>query len=171
MNLAEARLDWDLALQRFSKVIRDDFFPDPIGYRDLLDNRVATSAILRNMSAAFEPSGTASRQIPKPNFTLRHCINLYPLDRIVYQALIDKLIPLLDPKLSDRVFSHRLREPGSKLIFKNGPDQWKAFRRAVREAVTSDRTNYLVVTDLAQYYENINIGIDEIYDEMPDKIS
>lgn len=66
MNLAEARPDWDLALQRFSKDIRDDFFPDPIAYRDLLDNRAATAGILRNMSPAYEPSGTASLQIPKP---------------------------------------------------------------------------------------------------------
>jgi hypothetical protein len=156
MNLAEARLEWDLALQRFSKDIRDDFFPDPIGYRDLLDNRAATVAILREMSSGFEPSGTASLQIPKANLTLRHCINLHPLDRIVYQALIDKLIPLLDPKLSDCTFSHRLREVDSKLIFKHAPDQWRAFRHAVREAIKRDVSNYLVVTDLAQYYENID---------------
>jgi hypothetical protein len=156
LNLRPLALDWTLALHRFAKDIRDDFFPDALGYADLLDDRARTIEAIEEISAAYTPNETARLHIPKANFTLRDCINLHPIDRVVYQALIDKLITLIDPKLTQAAFSHRLRAPTDKWMFRNSIEQWRAFEVALREGLTAARESWVVVTDLSQYYENIN---------------
>jgi len=156
IDLSPLNLDWPLAIRRFQKDIREDFFPDPIHYQDLLRNQGRTADFLVSVSAAFQPDTAASYDIPKQNFTLRHAIHLSPVDRIVYQALVDRLAPEVDPKLAETVFSHRLRDPSAEYMFKNNIEQWKRFRAAVRDAARDTHVSHLVVTDIAQYYENID---------------
>lgn len=102
------------------------------------------------------PSVAASYDIPKQNFTLRHAIQVAPVDRIIYQGLVDRLIVAIDPKLTAATFSHRLRGASTEYIFKNSVQQWKNFRAAVRDTAGDPTYSYLVVTDIAQYYENID---------------
>jgi len=155
LNLMNLGLNWRLAMQRLNKDIRDDFWPDPLGLRDVLGSPDVTMARLDPILRAYRPNQGNSYGIPKPGFTIRDSVQIAGLDRLVYQALIDQLIPHIDPFLAASVYSHRLRSPPSKWIFQSSVGQWKAFRRAVKEAIMNSPNSYLVVADIAQYFESI----------------
>src|SRR5208282_4410744 len=82
-------------------------------------------------------------------------IYISAVDRLVYQALIDRLIVHIDPLLSPGVFSHRLRGPTARWIFYSGVEQWKKFLDAVKLELHARPKSWLVVTDLSQYFETI----------------
>jgi len=157
VDLAALNLDWPLAARRLAKDIRDDFWPDPIGLTDVLGRCQVAIERLRPRLPSYVPEQNAPLyQIPKANFTLRDSLQLSPLDRLVYQALVDPLAAHIDGQLVPFAFSHRLRGPDSKWMFKSGVGQWKAFHSAVRDAVTEHSGSFIVATDLSQYFENVN---------------
>src|SRR5687767_11363506 len=100
-------LDWELAVRRFERDTQDDFFPDPLNHRDILHfARRSISEVLD--LAAYQPEPSESWDVPKPNFTFRHVIHLSPVDRIVYQALVDFVAARADPGLSPACRAFRL---------------------------------------------------------------
>jgi hypothetical protein len=155
LNLLDLGLNWKLALQRVAKDMRDDFWPDPLGFKDLLGSDDASASRLEPLLKHYEPHRGASYHIPKANFTIRDSIYISAVDRLVYQALIDRLIVHIDPLLSPGVFSHRLRSPNAKWIFYSGVEQWKKFLAAVKFEVHARPKSWLVVTDLSQYFETV----------------
>jgi hypothetical protein len=110
---------------------------------------------LEDLLPNYRPGKGTSWGIPKANFTVRDSIQITPLDRIVYQALIDRLIPHVDPKLSPCVYSSRLRVPARKWIFKPKVAQFKSFLSAARQALRHAPGSFLVTADVAQYFESI----------------
>lgn len=156
-DLTTLDLDWKLAGQRLRKDSRDDFWPDPIALADIVvevdtgDGRVMTQL------KSYRPRKALAYPVPKANLTTRDSIILRPVDRLVYQALVDRIIPEVDPNLATSVFSHRLRSPKDKWIFRPGVAQWQAFTDAVRQRLTEQPGSYLVATDVAQYFEAIRL--------------
>ena len=110
INLLELDLNWKLAMQRLSKDLRDDFWPDPIRLRDVLGSPKQILKRFEPILKEYRPRRGQSYGIPKANLTVRDSIQISGLDRLVYQALIDKLIPQIDPKLSSTVFSQASAE-------------------------------------------------------------
>jgi hypothetical protein len=155
LNLLNLGLNWKLALQRVTKDMRDDFWPDPLGFKDLLGSDDAAVSRLEPLLNHYEPHRGASYHIPKANFTIRDSIYISPIDRLVYQALIDRLIVHIDPLVSPGVFSHRLRSPTAKWIFYSGVEQWKKFLDAVKLELHERPNSWLVITDLSQYFETV----------------
>jgi len=156
--LADLGLDWTLAVERVSRDIRDDFFPDPILYSDFLRHRSEVIPLIEKVAPDYRPSESCNFNVPKATLALRHSIELGPIDRIVYQALVDPLVEILDPRFSDRSFSHRLRGPRESFMFLHGVSQWKKFCEAIRFATEELATPFVVETDVAQYFENIWFG-------------
>src|SRR5271156_3437509 len=154
-KLLDLGLNWKLALQRVAKDVRDDFWPDPLGFRDILGSDESVLGRLEPLLKTYEPRKGVSYDVPKANFTIRDSICISPLDRLVYQALIDRLIITVDPRLSSGVFSHRLRGPTAKWIFHSGVNQWKKFLDAVKTELVAKSESWLVITDLSQYFETI----------------
>lgn len=150
-------LNWDLAIRRFKRDIRDDFFPDPRDYSDLTRDYAHTVKRIEQRLRSFKARPAVCYDVPKKGFTLRESYYLSPLDRIVYQALVDPLVDHIDPKFSDKSFSHRKR-PGENryYIFKQPVEQWKLFERGLREACRKLPDGLIVVTDVASFYENIS---------------
>ena len=94
IDLSQLPLDWTLARERFERDVRDDFFPDPLRNRDLfLAARTHLDRILTMDNYTCDSS--ESLEEPKANFSLRHCINITPVDRLVYQALVDHLTRII----------------------------------------------------------------------------
>jgi hypothetical protein len=153
LNLLDLGLDWNLATQRVAKDVRDDFWPDPIAFKDILCSGDSGFARLEPLLKAYRPRRGISYSVPKANFTIRDSIHIGALDRIVYQALVDRIIAVIDPCFSSSVFSHRLRNPGAKWIFHSSVSQWKQFSDAVKTRIRARRGSWLVVTDLSQYFE------------------
>jgi hypothetical protein len=155
INLCELRLDWNLAIRRLRKDLRDEFWPDPLGMNDFLGSPETIVDRLEPQLTDYSPRRACSYAVPKANFTIRDSIYLNPLDRLVYQALVDQLIPAIDPVLSKGVFSFRLRGADSEWMFENPVKQSQKFRAAVKSALDRNRGGFLVVTDITQYFELI----------------
>jgi Reverse transcriptase (RNA-dependent DNA polymerase) len=157
-KLLDLGLDWKLALQRVAKDVRDDFWPDPLGFRDILASDESAVDRINALLKTYEPRRGASYEVPKANFTIRDSIYIPFVDRLVYQALIDHLIVPIDPLFSSGVFSHRLRGSATKWIFYSGVSQWKKFLNAVKTALLAKSESWLVITDLSQYFETVRFG-------------
>jgi hypothetical protein len=157
LNLLELGLDWGLAARRLRIDIRDDFWPDPLGFKDILRPQSNWLHRMESHLAAYRPRRGASYAIPKANFTIRDSIHITPLDRLVYQALVDQLIPFVDPKISPTVFSHRLRQSDAEWIFLSPVQQWKQFHDAVRSAIRERPNAFLIMTDVSHYFEGIRL--------------
>jgi Reverse transcriptase (RNA-dependent DNA polymerase) len=156
INLLDLGLDWKLAVQRVAKDVRDDFWTDPLAFTDLLSSGESASARLEPLLKSYRPRPGVSYCIPKSNFTIRDSIHISALDRIVYQALIDPIVLVIDSMLSANVFSHRLRTPPTKWMFHSGVSQWKKFTDTVKMQLRARPGSWLVVTDLSRYFETIS---------------
>jgi hypothetical protein len=158
LNVLDLNLDWALVRQRLAKDLRDDFWPDPLGFRDILG---ADGVALERLKAAltnYSPRPGLSYDVPKANFTIRDSIYISALDRLVYQALVDHLIIHIDPLLSAGVFSHRLRGDKTRWIFHSGVKQWRHFLDAIRTTLSAAQKSWLVITDLSQYFETVRFN-------------
>lgn len=76
LNLLELGLDWKLAVQRLAKDMRDDFWPDPLTFKDLLGSGESAPARLESLLKTYKPRRGASYHIPKANFTIRDSIHI-----------------------------------------------------------------------------------------------
>ena len=63
-------------------------------------------------SGNYQASPLITAEVPKPSGLTRPGSILFPLDRVLNQALADQLATLVDPQLNEqRVFSYRLMDP------------------------------------------------------------
>ncbi len=154
-DLTKLPIDWTLAIQRFERDIRDDFFPDPLQYRDVLQAAKAGARHLID-DAAYTPEAAESWEVPKPNLTIRHVINVSPIDRIVYQGIVDVIAPSLDSRLSPRCRSYRLRTPAGAEMFEKSVLAHQTINTEIRQWLTGDPGARLVTIDIAQYFEHID---------------
>jgi hypothetical protein len=115
-KLTDLPLNWPLAIARFERDSQDDFFPDPLHHRDVL--HAAKRGIERVLDfTAYEPQKAESWEVPKPNLTIRHCIHVGAIDRIVYQALVNHVAAITDGRLNNRCRAFRLRGPDTAEMF------------------------------------------------------
>lgn len=167
VTLGDISFDDDIVLKRLKSDLRDDWFPDPLGFTDILDGSLLTELINKNFEnnhGSYVPSKALLLNIPKGNFTLRYALESSVVDRTVYHALASYLVPFYDPLLSWRVFSHRRPQStstpnnraSSRYTFRNPISAWNDFLGCVRSALQPDHV--LLSTDLANYFENITIS-------------
>jgi hypothetical protein len=154
IDLSELPLDWELARKRLERDVRDDFFPDPLRNRDLLATAKANYRDVFSLTD-YEPEDAESWDVPKPNLTIRHCINISSVDRLVYQALVDHLANSCDSSFHDRSYGFRLRGTDTAEMYRNAVQQFNAFDAATRERLTANPASVLVTIDVAQYFENV----------------
>lgn len=159
INLIVLDLNWTLAIKRLRQDVQDDFWPDPLRYEDLLKVCGKDLSQVAPSLEAFQPHRGTPSAIPKANFTIRDSIQLTGLDRLIYQALVDKLSAAVDPCLSPRVLSHRLRSPEHKVMFHSGVQRWKEFLGAVKSALLAQPGSHLVTTDVTHYFEAIRYSV------------
>jgi hypothetical protein len=100
--------------------------------------------------------------VPKRNYLLRPGSIPHLDDRIVFQALVDRVAPILEAQLSpidDRiVFSSRLDpDPKSESMLLHPRDQWLSFTKRAVELCTD--SPYLLVSDIASYFESIDLTL------------
>ncbi len=145
------QLELSLAIKRVKKDFRDEWFADPLNYDDVLKTSHVRE-YFANTPAAINGEEAEQFNLPKHGFTLRYSLETSIYDKVLYQALIDKLIVEYDALLSPRVLSHRLSSsPKSVYIFKHGIEAWKRHLTAVKAELTGTR-KVLLVTDIQNYY-------------------
>ena len=111
-------LDFDAALVTLHYELQGDWYRDPWGWPEL-DCLVSDGRDLA--IARLNGAGTrrvAKIDVPKENFGTRPAMVMDPVDRLIYQALIDRQSVKLIGRLSPFVFGWRLRAPDP------APGQW-----------------------------------------------
>jgi hypothetical protein len=100
--------------------------------------------------------------VPKRNYLLRPGSLPHLDDRVVFQALVDKVAPVLEAQLppvdEGIVFSSRLDpDPQSETMLLHPRDQWLAFTK--RAVELCDASVYVLTSDIASYFESIDLTL------------
>ncbi len=160
----KTRLDFEVASAWISQDARDDFFPDPLRLKDYA--RSSTPYLQRTTSRVFDldPSNTRWQRVPKRPPLSRTALVLPPRDRLIYLALLHRLIPPLSRALHKSNFAYR---PNPKRDIRQGQypfnshwtfNNWKRFKNEFRKACLKPTAKYAIVTDLDNYYEHISVA-------------
>jgi RNA-directed DNA polymerase len=102
--------------------------------------------------------------VPKSGFFLRPGSIPYLEDRILFQAIVDRIAPelenLLPPFEQQIVFSSRLsQDPQSKSMFRNLRNLWLQFQAKAVAYCEEPNTHYVLESDIASYFENIDLRL------------
>lgn len=150
------------AIKRLRNDLKDDWFQDPLNFRFILYKKFfleRISASLDNSSVKYHPTAIARHfTIPKSGYSTRPSIEVSFIDRIIYQAYIDKLSENLDLSLDRKVYSFRYNsgKGNDKYMFHYSIEQWKKYIYQTK-SVLNENKPFLVVADITNFFENINI--------------
>lgn len=106
--------------------------------------------------STYEPNQRITISMPKKAFTFRPIAYLYPLDSIVYQAIVDKLIYYKREKFSKQVYSNIINNTTSSSVFHNPVQHWLEMRENIRFQLSKEYKCYFFA-DISGYFENIKI--------------
>jgi len=153
--------DMSEVVRQLKQDLKDDWYPDPLGYEDALKPDVAAellTACFQKNHGLYVPDDRTELNIPKKNFVLRYSLEMSLPDRLYYQALVSQLIPFFDPILPNQVLNHRyaVNRTHNNHIFKPAIDQWKLFKGYV--AYEANTKPVILLTDVQNYYENIEVN-------------
>lgn len=142
-------LDLDMAALRLKSDLRDDWFPDPVRYADLL----TTESVSRQFKDGYAPQSALEVNVPKSGFTLRYSLEQCISDRIAYQAIVDTL-DHLDGALAPQVYGYRVRRGRGAQMFLPKVQLWLDFNSEVRVRAR-DCSGVLLATDVQNFFEGI----------------
>jgi hypothetical protein len=150
------KLGYSLAVQRVAKDLRDEWFPDPILYKDVLNANLLQCYFEKNPDALF---GSRAEQfnLPKSGFTIRCSLYTSIHDRIICQAIVDDLIEICDPQFSECVYGQRLKTGKNVFMFEHGVEAWKNFVMDISAEIFGSN-NVLLVADIQSYFEFISFS-------------
>lgn len=149
------KLDLDKA---FNSILKDDKrgdnpIPDPLRFSYFSLNK---KELLQDLAQKLKNSNYSAKplltiDVPKDNFTIRPMARPEIQDWIIYQSLIDYLVPKIVPKISKRSFSI--------INFKNPQRRIRAWQKFDERNRNLYKTGYkyVVVTDISGYFENIDL--------------
>ncbi len=164
---------------------RNDFIYDSFRYSDfafnLEENLLSISSSIKREQ--YYPKPLLTIDIPKSTLSVRPGSVISIEDRIVLFSIIDLISVKLDKKLPENVYSYRLKKKkDSKSLFKDIEilkfpflkrktiqkrisliepwyGQWPKFSEKTLYTFEKEGYKYLTVSDIAAYFENINIPI------------
>lgn len=147
-------LDFGLAIKQ---ILNDDYaghnpVPDPLCFDYLRTHKEEIINYLNELNLDDYPTKPLlTIDVPKANFTIRPMGRPDLKDWIIYQAIINNIIPLVVKSMSKRNYSIlRFENPKSKI------DPWLKFDEKSREFYSSG-FKYALTTDISSYFENIDL--------------
>ena len=159
----------ELCFERFLIDAQDDFFPDPFRYQDLrlvqqaLVNKVyeTLNQVMKESKITYSVGRWYDWDVPKNNYVVRQGFSLHPLDSLIYHFVLNRLVAIIEPKLSKARYSYRVKYPRSKEIFGNRrTENWIRFKTDIRDFfINNPEYKYLVSTDIAGFFEYIPITL------------
>lgn len=152
-----AALDFELALKNVQSDIRGDWYRDPWEWRELIwlvPDHVDDHALPRLNATGVKR--TSRLDVAKENFAIRPAVVLDPLDRLLYQALVDCLSVKLVGDLVPWAYGWRLSvknpRPGR---WEKNDEQWSAFRDHLGRLAEYDHA--ALATDVVSYFASIPV--------------
>lgn len=148
------------AIQRLKNDLKDDWFQDPINFRFLLSKKFFYKRLENyiNKNKVYRPSSLAKHfTVPKSGYSTRPAIETSFIDRIIYQAYVDRLSEELDIVLHPQVYSFRYNSgrANDRYMYHYSIEQWKKYVYQTRSVLTEERP-FLVVADITNFFENVN---------------
>lgn len=163
------RKEIELSFDRFLIDAKDEFFPDPLRYKDLKQVRaqIATevqnslTSIINAKKIAYKVNQHYPWDVPKENYVIREACSLHPYDMIVFHFVLHRLAPIIEPQLSQARYSYPIRNTTAKQLFGYNPTQnWIAFKSDIRKYFSDNPDHhYMLSADIAGFFENIPIRI------------
>jgi len=150
-------IDWNTAALRVTHNTQADFAHSP-HYRaifihaaeDLIDK-----ARQLLTSGRYSPQLPLTIAVPKPHGFMRPGTILSPIDRLIYQAVVDVLAPHVEKQLDRaRTLSHILdQDDDTGDMFVSDHESWSRLQKRIQEMAASG--GYFVKADIANYFERI----------------
>jgi hypothetical protein len=149
-------LDFERALVNCHKDFLGDWHRDPWGWPEF--DWVATTRP-EMLAARLNGNGTkrvAKIDVPKENFATRPAMVMDPIDRLIYQALVDRVSVGLSAGMATWAFGWRLPrdQPDSGRYVPN-KDEWSWYR--ARLGRLSARYQAALLTDVVSFFASIPV--------------
>ncbi len=96
-------------------------------------------------------------EVPKTELMVRPIAQLHPRDRVVYQAAVMELAPLIEEALTPAVFSARLDRTRGRLSDQRA--SWTRMQREGRRLHVDEGYGFLLSTDVVSYFEYVDLEI------------
>lgn len=163
VDIGGIRVDINPVVRQLKYDLKDDWYPDTLGYEDTLETDSIAEAIVEAVNendGVFIPGSRTELNIPKKGFVLRYSLETSLLDRAYYHALVAELAPFYDTLLPTAALSHRYASRGNRegrYLFLHPIEQWKLFEGYV--ALEAKSRPVILVTDVQNYFENISVNL------------
>jgi hypothetical protein len=154
-------LDLDAAWKRVVNEASSDAIPDVLRFDDqrLGWDSLKVQIITQLDSGSYHPATPRLVEVPKDEFASRPITVMRVADRIIYEALVDRLIPAIESALPDAVYSARVKTGKTgKSRMSNQIQQWLAFQRAGRKLCDEETSAFMLSTDVSSYFEYIDLA-------------
>jgi hypothetical protein len=152
-------IDTNLSLGRIRRDLNSDFILSP-HYAAVFahandDLWEQTKSSLR--SGCFEPELPITIEVPKLTGLTRPGSILKPMDRLVYQTLIDVIAPTAERYIDrSRTFSHVLVDPDPEYqMFKNDHDCWNNLHESIKQYSEDPNWSHAIRADVANFFERL----------------
>ncbi len=151
-------IDIKRALDNCRTDIIGDWFYDPWGWPELawIVNEQDGQQLLARLDGTGV--GRASRiNVPKPNFGVRPAVVIDPVDRLVYQSLVDTVSKSAIGALKDFVFGWRLVPDKPKNgIYARTAWQWDNYRCRLRRLAIESSS--VLKTDIVSFFASVPVS-------------
>lgn len=148
-------LDFDRALRNVHQDILHDWFRDPWSWPELqwiAERHLADYAIPRLNAQGVKAA--AKLDVPKENFAVRPAIVFDPLDRLLYQALVDRLSLRLIGGLPVWAYGWRLNPDRPRRgEYQPNDEEWERFRNHLGRLANYD--GGALTTDVVSFFASI----------------
>lgn len=158
-SLLKRTLNLPVAVDWFVEDAKDDFFPDPFGFKEI--STFKDEYLTQRDHRFLHVDSVTSRMeyVPKANGMLREAIWLHPNHRLLYLAALHQLLPKIDNQVLRCVYSYRRdAENPDDYPFLQRIDRWKNFHNDFRAACLDDSMKAVLLTDIASFYDHIDIN-------------
>lgn len=153
------KLNTKLALKRIGSDISSDFILTPHYSVIYKHASVELSKLLseRLSNGKYNPMPPITIEVVKKSGTTRPGSILNPIDRLLYQCLIDEIAPIADNDLDrSKVFSNQLSSDNIRSgLFKSANYCYTELKIALEKHCKNNKFRSVLVTDIACYFERI----------------
>jgi hypothetical protein len=154
-------LDLDAAWKRVLGEASSDAIPDVLRLDDQKTHWPALKeAIISQLDAgSYHPAPPRLVEVPKDEFTSRPIAMMRLFDRVIYEAIVDKLVPAIEIALPDAVYSARVKiGKTGKTRMPPQVQQWLRFQHAGKQLCDEGDFGFMLSTDVSSYFEYVDLA-------------
>lgn len=150
-----SEINWERAINSIQVDARTDFILAPhldVVYREK-GVELAQHLVAKLSSGTYEPGLPLTLSVPKQGVLTRPGSILLPMDRLLYQALIEDMLDEMEKQFDrDRSFSH-IPSGEADQLFKSSFEGWSQFSGKIGK-ICQD-SEFVMQCDVANYFETL----------------